>query len=625
MSHFGKNYTKRLSVVSVISFEEVESPGTKDQLAGILQALEKTPVSRTVLHDALDAVEQNPGIMPTNSVDAELQRAVTQKLVVALYSEALQLFLDQSSQLEDTAEWWSNIERSKRNVAWYFIQTLPTRALNLLRGVRNTDITKASALRPSFLLTSLFPHLRNESQIFGSRSLFFFSLPRDKPPEGSPMVSRVINACARYLKWVTLPLELTQQECREKRKKLESLRDQRAQILGTLAQQRGSLTYALHQENMDVGRKQVHHHITPFAINLNQTLKLGEPTEKPSENTSLTEAMRSIVRVSLPQCIALHSSQISPLQRPPWFTLLWPKIFLLPLIALVSLRYLYKSRSSLLEMANETINTIKSFLVGWLFEPLKDVWNTVRTGGEDGGVIISKEGVLADLDSLERMTLSFAKDQLRYGADQMDSLSQQIRVGDLTAVLKVYEKDIEHPFKAALMGSLLRSLFIQIQKTKVDIDYALKGIDRLLKSQELTFAFVGVAPALTIVYVIGGYLGRMWTGNQGHGKYGGKFKRAAVMFTMRRIERLLIVDSGEKDVSPLTTGLLMLSVAHLRDYAEVCLPPNSRLLEGFLQDVGDLEAPELGRNEKRMVVERMWRSWGTIFSWSRVAAEEPLR
>ena len=29
---------------------------------------------------------------------------------------------------------------------------------------------------------------------------------------------------------------------------------------------------------------------------------------------------------------------------------------------------------------------------------------------------------------------------------------------------------------------------------------ALSGIDKLLKSQELTFAFVGVAPALAITY-----------------------------------------------------------------------------------------------------------------------------
>ena len=34
----------------------------------------------------------------------------------------------------------------------------------------------------------------------------------------------------------------------------------------------------------------------------------------------------------------------------------------------------------------------------------------------------------------------------------------------------------------------------------MDIDQALLGIDKLLKSQELTFAFAGVAPAPAIVY-----------------------------------------------------------------------------------------------------------------------------
>jgi nuclear-control-of-ATPase protein 2 len=34
----------------------------------------------------------------------------------------------------------------------------------------------------------------------------------------------------------------------------------------------------------------------------------------------------------------------------------------------------------------------------------------------------------------------------------------------------------------------------------------MSGIDKLLRSQELTFAFVGVAPALAIVYLAGGWL-----------------------------------------------------------------------------------------------------------------------
>jgi nuclear-control-of-ATPase protein 2 len=65
----------------------------------------------------------------------------------------------------------------------------------------------------------------------------------------------------------------------------------------------------------------------------------------------------------------------------------------------------------------------------------------------------------------------------------------------------------------------------------VDIDQALSGIDRLLKSQELTFAFVGVAPALAIVWAVVGGLGRTWSVNRD--SWGGRKRRKGVWERMR--------------------------------------------------------------------------------------------
>ena len=67
------------------------------------------------------------------------------------------------------------------------------------------------------------------------------------------------------------------------------------------------------------------------------------------------------------------------------------------------------------------------------------------------------------------MVLSLAQDELHYSADQLLGLSSQLRQGDLTSVLKMYEQDIKSPVKSALMGTLLRSLFIQVQKAKVRV------------------------------------------------------------------------------------------------------------------------------------------------------------
>lgn len=65
------------------------------------------------------------------------------------------------------------------------------------------------------------------------------------------------------------------------------------------------------------------------------------------------------------------------------------------------------------------------------------------------------------------MTLSLSADKLKYNGTQLAELSARIREGDLTPVLKIYEDDIKNPVKSALTGTLVRSLLIQIQKTKV--------------------------------------------------------------------------------------------------------------------------------------------------------------
>lgn len=72
-------------------------------------------------------------------------------------------------------------------------------------------------------------------------------------------------------------------------------------------------------------------------------------------------------------------------------------------------------------------------------------------------------------------------------------------------------------------------------------------------------------------------------------------------------------------IPPLTSGLLLLEVTHLRRFGEKWLPVNSRLREGFLEDVADLENTTFGRGEKLRVVDRMWKSWGGILGWETAA------
>jgi len=95
---------------------------------------------------------------------------------------------------------------------------------------------------------------------------------------------------------------------------------------------------------------------------------------------------------------------------------------------------------------------------------------------------------------------------------------------------------------------------------------------------------------------------------------------------MRRIERLLIAQRGgqqqqtpsssnmitviDGDEDARSTGLLFLSLSRLQAYALRSLPFLVR--QAFLEDLEDLSDPQLGREDKLLVVSRMWRCWGGV-------------
>ncbi|KAJ6623163.1 ATP synthase regulation protein NCA2-domain-containing protein, partial [Mycena sp. CBHHK59/15] len=605
-SHFADNFTRPLSLTSPSTPEHAPlSPlplvfESTETLRSLLVSL-KPPISQTAVDDALeylDRADRNTLLATEDSQARALKDAVVAQVAVGLYAQSLDMYLDEATEIEAEAEWWANVERSYINVAWFLLQTFPTRVADVLHTVldalreqrlpfRLSSFTPSSLFRllpstglhPSALTSSFFPHLEHDRTF----SSLLWSPSR-------PSSSRTVSQYLRSI-WSTifLPLNLAREECRYKRRKLEKLRDQRAEELGRLAQLRISAGSG------------------PFDGRLPSQLLFCLSGELTSAQTDDVANIQRISSTLLPARIAAHVNATRPLCRPSRLVLLWPKLLLLPPLTIYTLRSLHASRASIMEMALEARETVEGFIKNSLVEPLKEILKTVRTGGEDG-VIVRKEGVAADLDSLERMTLSLARDQLHYDSTQLAALSKQIRLGDLTPVLQLYEEDIKKPVKSALTGTLLRSMFIQVQKAK-----------------ELTFAFVGLAPALVIVTLLGSNIPRLWRSSKQR-RFGGRTGRADAWSAMRRIERLLVsqprVTVAACDSLPaLTTGLLLISVTRLRTYAETSLPRRTRLRAGFLQDVGDLEDPAMPREEKLRVVERMWRSWGGVLGWGEVAGE----
>ncbi|GJE91742.1 NCA2 domain-containing protein [Phanerochaete sordida] len=599
------------------------------------------PDARACL-DALHRFEQGDVRTSVDGEDEALQTAVLVKLLIGLYVQTLEVYLDEASDAETQLEWWADIERSRIRSAYYLVQTLPLRIYNVvdtvIRSLRRQNLPlqlssftptalqqffpSRSALRPHGVTLALFPHLRREpypaSLFVHTRAKPNLSFSSERAPV-EPMFHWLHTVWARASRSVyttlTLPIELSRHECRYKLKMLEEIRDDRASVLGHLLELRDDLSRAA--ETTDTAdRVEL---LQSFVVKFRGILAVeGLDTAK-----GLSEFATLLTNSTIPRHVSAHNNQITTheLRKPSRLTRYWPRLVFLPPVALVGVRWLYNSRESLEHTAVDAVETLKAFWDDWLLGPLKEIVKTVRTGSDEG-VIVTKESVKSDLESLERMTLALAKEKLNYTAEQMAALSEQVRHGDLTAVMQIYEDDIRNPLKSAIGGTLLRTLLVQVQKAKVDIDQALSGIDKLLKSQELTFAFVGVAPAMTLVYFVGSYLNTLWSGSKGRGRYGGSRRRARVWSIMRRIERLLVSSSspstastGYHAIDSRTSGLMLLLTTRLRSYAEMCLPSNSRLRGGFLEDVAALEDPVLGRNEKLRIVDRMWNSWGTRLGW----------
>lgn len=126
-----------------------------------------------------------------------------------------------------------------------------------------------------------------------------------------------------------------------------------------------------------------------------------------------------------------------------------------------------------------------------------------------------------------------------------------------------------------------------MQKAKVDGAFALSALDKLLKSNELNFAFLAVIPTLLISYGALQYV-RTLTGSAVRG--GLRKAKWKANIVLREVERLLL--QGER--SDESIGYLLCHLVHL-DRLLRAAPYPAEQKEVLLQDLIDLEKLVLER------------------------------
>ena len=154
------------------------------------------------------------------------------------------------------------------------------------------------------------------------------------------------------------------------------------------------------------------------------------------------------------------------------------------------LRIILNRKAAIVGSIRDLGATSVDFWMNWVVGPTRNLIGTIRHDEKSQVSIMSKRSLEGDQSSLERMVIDFAVDNPdgpSLDETQISDVRAKVQEGDLTPVLRAYEKELQRPLYGGLRGNLVRALLIQVQKTKVDIEVAMGGIDSLLKSQELVF------------------------------------------------------------------------------------------------------------------------------------------
>lgn len=229
----------------------------------------------------------------------------------------------------------------------------------------------------------------------------------------------------------------------------------------------------------------------------------AEYTVEPERPAILARRILEILETGLPSHVNNMADVARQNGRPPRLIRYWIPAMALLVSSSTIFRILVNRKEDIVAWIRDFGVTTRDFWLNWVVEPVRKIIGTIRHDTTSEIAIMSRDSLKADRESLERMVVDFAIDKpdVSVGASsitetQIAEIRSRVKEGDVTPILKAYERDMRKPFVGAIKGDLVRSLLIQVQKTKVDLEVAISGIDALLRSQELVFGFVGLTPGI---------------------------------------------------------------------------------------------------------------------------------
>ena len=567
----------------------------------------------------------------TNAYETELEWLIVSKATVQTYGLLLDMLLEQTIPLSDDIWYWDEVLGSYTYTSLYAIQTSPLRWWAWTKDVYSETRNRVARIREG-------RGDRVSARKLGTRLTDqwkqFYDLVSESIRERS-----VVDIQRRVLS----PIALCRTEARQKQRRLKRLREMSASGLGVLMDE--GLSFDMSDESNDLAKIDSESEswklVVERSVALMDTIlcnvtaiETGVPdfedtvfasveddpeiSSASRENNGshlarpakVSKRIQNILKVQVRNHINASQKLASENGRPPRLVRYWLPATVLLLSSTTILRIFVNRKAQIVAWVRDSGATVRDFWMNWVIEPTKNVIGTIRRDKDSEVAIMSKESLKGDRDSLERMVVDFAIDNpgsAEYGPGplseaQVYELRSKVKEGDLTPVLRAYEKDLRSPFKGTVRGDLVRTLLIQVQKTKVDVEVAISGIDALLKSQELVFGFIGLTPGVLVCFAVFRYLGSAF-GNK-NGVRDGKKARQTVRI-LRNIDRILTLATPTQiGILPYKDhGLLLCELHVLRKRAKRLFP--GEIEREFLEDVKDLCNINSGIQVQLKVLERI--------------------
>ena len=465
--------------------------------------------------------------------ETELEWLLIGKATVQTYGLLLETLLDRIIPLSDDIWYWDDVLGSYWNSTVYTAQTSPVRMWRWSRDIYSESVDRFRRLR-SQAVAAVTEHIGPHDELVSEGqdgSMEAVSLRKDSFSRQwrqfylivrESIAERTITDLRRR---VFSHVGMGRAEARSKQSRLRKLREMTATGLGILMLE--GLDFGVDDGNseewkgvversvalMDMILQKTHtidYTLAEFedkvfagveedpelSIHVDDSLEDGKPSV-------LARRILDILDVKLPG----HANTMTRLMglngRPTRLVRYWLPAAVLLISSSTILRMLVNRQEDIVNWLRDFGATTRDFWFNWVVEPTRKIIGTIRHDETSEIAIMSRDSLKADQESLERMVVDFALDKpdVAVGAStitdaQVDWIRSRVKEGDVTSVLKAYERDMRRPFVGAVKGDLVRSLLIQVQKTKVDLEVAISGIDALLKSQELVFGFLGLTPGI---------------------------------------------------------------------------------------------------------------------------------